>query len=140
MDKKKGIILLIVLLVAVVYYKSYFKVENFQSGSIRAPVKYPEFRGDKTYKLKQNSNNNYCIINNTILNCNETEFSNASAITFIPVREIKISPNIAHDAVTPPVVGLVKTTMKGILFFFNSCTAKAVLDICISAIELSIIR
>ena len=35
MDKKKGIILLIVLLVAVVYYKSYFKVENFQ---INQPV------------------------------------------------------------------------------------------------------
>ena len=40
---------------------------------------------------------------------------------------------------TPPVVGSVKTTTKGIFFFFNSLTAKAVRDICIKAIEDSII-
>ena len=28
----------------------------------------------------------------------------------------RMSPNIAHDAVTPPVVGLVRITMKGTFF------------------------
>ena len=45
---------------------------------------------------------------------------------------IIISPNIAKEADTPPVVGSVKTEIKGRLVFEREFTAMTVLGICMS--------